>query len=595
MRNPNRKMYHLPLQAVWGGMVVGAIMAGLILFLSNDTLGLGGTVLLLGWLLFFYVMLFSLLSLGGACLWRLIWDWPRGEWLVPLFLIAVSVIYTWNFYLYRLFLRPIQKLVLIFEVVLFLIFSFWTWWGKNDQGGEISKNSGRYLLFLCFLIIVVNGSLTSVTNRVPRVQTIDFKAAPNTPLYVFGLDGADWKIMWPYHKMGKIAVLSRLIRNGSRHQLETYDPTSSPLIWTTIVTGKDPFQHGIRDFGLYRLHPTAQYISVLPKGAGFSKIAALAKKLGLWEFYPSSSLQNRCPPIWDIASEQGLSVTVNNWPVSIPVSAVKGIISGETGYYSFHNLKPEGRFFPELIENELNESKTQLVVTPPDKTLTLDDDVRLALQIEDHMVGQWSSYRYGLKKWPALLTMVYTHSLDLFQHLFWRFGYRESHNISPEKIALASRMIENHIIRLDQQLGPFYESLPFQPYTLILSDHGFRTIYFFEKWTHPQSERVQGVHDFSPAGFFLAHGPGIRRNQAGPVFSIFDIMPTLLHLLGLPTAQDMRGSSLVTVLLDNETPNPERPPPINTYQVRQKQQSWPRNKDEDSHIETKLKSLGYIE
>ena len=46
------------------------------------------------------------------------------------------------------------------------------------------------------------------------------------------------------------------------------------------------------------------------------------------------------------------------------------------------------------------------------------------------------------------------------------------------------------------------------------------------------------------SGIFLAHGPGIKKDFKIEGARIFDIAPTILHMLGLRIPQDMDGRVL---------------------------------------------------
>ncbi|HXU11606.1 MAG TPA: alkaline phosphatase family protein, partial [Candidatus Binatia bacterium] len=65
---------------------------------------------------------------------------------------------------------------------------------------------------------------------------------------LLGLDGADWGTIDPLLSAGRLPNLARLIENGARGPLRSYDPMISPLLWTTMVTGVGPDAHGVADF-----------------------------------------------------------------------------------------------------------------------------------------------------------------------------------------------------------------------------------------------------------------------------------------------------------------------------------------------------------
>ena len=64
-------------------------------------------------------------------------------------------------------------------------------------------------------------------------------------LLLIGMDGLEWRVMLPLLKAGKLPAFERLMRSGVYGKLETLVPTISPIIWTSIVTGKTPAKHGI--------------------------------------------------------------------------------------------------------------------------------------------------------------------------------------------------------------------------------------------------------------------------------------------------------------------------------------------------------------
>jgi hypothetical protein len=68
-------------------------------------------------------------------------------------------------------------------------------------------------------------------------------------LLVVGIDGAEWSVVTPLLERGKLPNLSRLIESGAACGLRSLEPKQkSPVIWTTIATGKYPDKHGISDY-----------------------------------------------------------------------------------------------------------------------------------------------------------------------------------------------------------------------------------------------------------------------------------------------------------------------------------------------------------
>ncbi|HNX99042.1 MAG TPA: alkaline phosphatase family protein, partial [Candidatus Aminicenantes bacterium] len=64
--------------------------------------------------------------------------------------------------------------------------------------------------------------------------------APGTrPVVVLvGLDGADWSLIDPLIDQGKLPLFKELKEKGAWGTLRTATPAKSPVIWTSIATGK---------------------------------------------------------------------------------------------------------------------------------------------------------------------------------------------------------------------------------------------------------------------------------------------------------------------------------------------------------------------
>jgi hypothetical protein len=134
----------------------------------------------------------------------------------------------------------------------------------------------------------------------------------------------------------------------------------------------------------------------------------------------------------------------------------------------------------------------------------------------------------SLRYQPDVL-LYYTHYADASHHLNWKadtlgdslFHLGLSHrDFDPgEAISYSYRQIDRFLLDILDRLPP-------DAIVALVSDHGFD---------------LRGYeHDNAPPGVIIVRGPGAR---PGPVAGarIHDVTPTLLHLLGLPVADDMDG------------------------------------------------------
>jgi predicted AlkP superfamily phosphohydrolase/phosphomutase len=65
---------------------------------------------------------------------------------------------------------------------------------------------------------------------------------------LLGWDAADWKVITPLMDAGLMPNLEKLVGEGLMGNLSTLYPVLSPMLWTSIATGKRAHKHGIHGF-----------------------------------------------------------------------------------------------------------------------------------------------------------------------------------------------------------------------------------------------------------------------------------------------------------------------------------------------------------
>lgn len=173
----------------------------------------------------------------------------------------------------------------------------------------------------------------------------------NQKVLIIGLDGADWKVLNPWLKKGKLPNLSNCIKNGVSGTLKSTFPTSSGPAWTSITTGKNPAKHGI---------------------AGW-----------LTEGGVTSSKQIKSKKIWNLLSDSGVKCGVVNVPVTYPPEEINGFMvagmltpSKESNYTFPSELKKEledyrididlgklhksSKYFKELLNDQYNVTEIRI-------------------------------------------------------------------------------------------------------------------------------------------------------------------------------------------------------------------------------------------
>ncbi|MCP4777565.1 MAG: phosphodiesterase, partial [Planctomycetaceae bacterium] len=66
----------------------------------------------------------------------------------------------------------------------------------------------------------------------------------NNKVLLIGWDAADWKVIHELMDEGKMPTLQSMVDRGTMGNLRTLNPPLSPMLWTSIATGKRPYKHG---------------------------------------------------------------------------------------------------------------------------------------------------------------------------------------------------------------------------------------------------------------------------------------------------------------------------------------------------------------
>ena len=116
---------------------------------------------------------------------------------------------------------------------------------------------------------------------------------------VLGLDGMDPQTVDLLMSEGKLPNFAKMRQHGAYAPLISAEPLLSPVVWTTIATGKGPDQHRIGHF-----------VAVNEKG----------------DQLPVTSRIRKVKALWNILSDAGRRVAVVGWWATWPSEKVNGAI-----------------------------------------------------------------------------------------------------------------------------------------------------------------------------------------------------------------------------------------------------------------------------
>ncbi len=412
----------------------------------------------------------------------------------------------------------------------------------------------------------------------PRSALRPLRAERADPQKVFflGLDGADWRVIDRLIDEGRLPNFSRLLESGTRATLGTLASANSALLWASIYTGKGPKLHGCLDFYRVRL-PGMRGDGFYPyHRTGFKEVVGFLRSFGLASQRVINRSCLRARPVWEIVDDLGGSVgVVDGYFYSNPAPT----LSRDSSYffsYALNSVGPRGGL------SNLSSTARGLLVQPP----------AAARHFEPHREAPdffWQSETLLAilkeKEQPDYL-QLYTHQPDTVQHQYWKWLQPELFfGVTEDDLLNNADRIADTYDAFDRFLERVLDALDPQTTLIIASDHGHSPTLVHSMYTQ---------HRHGPPGILLMAGPGIRRGHSLESAHIFDLTPTLLHLLGYPTARDLDGR----VLHDAFTADFARAAPIraiDSYEVFGSTTATVNLDEElnDAELE-KLRALGYI-
>ncbi len=413
-------------------------------------------------------------------------------------------------------------------------------------------------------------------------------------ILVLGFDGLDPETVDLLLSEGKLPNFAQLRREGAYGRLKTFKPTLSPILWTTIATGKTPDQHGIGHFvGRDRLNGRDQ---------------------------PVTSDMRQTKAIWNLFSEAGRKVGVLGWWATYPPEKVNGFIASDRMAWHFlfaqgfekaglvGATRPpelEARLRPKMIRPDqigLADLAPYVDVTAADldRPFDLEDD----LQHFRWVLATMRSYRdLGLDLWQSErpdLMLVYFEGTDstahLFGHLFRAQGLAGELAVQQKKYGHA---VESVYAAADRILGDFLATLDRDTTLVVLSDHGFELGILPEDPSRLRDMRRVSEQFHRDHGVLYLYGAGVRPATRLDEPTLLDIAPTLLALAGIPPAADMPGRVLREGFVRLDEPvrvatyeSPSQLPEPNAPATPE-QTAAPASAADQALLEH-LKSLGYL-
>ena len=359
----------------------------------------------------------------------------------------------------------------------------------------------------------------------------------NRRVLLVGWDAADWKVIQPLLDAGHMPNLARLVERGVMGNLATLQPMLSPMLWTSIATGKRPYKHGVH---------------------GFSEVAP---ETG--DVRPVSSLSRTTKAVWNILHQQGKTCHVVGWWPSHPAEPLRGAMVSDLFQKATAATPadpwplPPGTVHPPAMAEAL----AKLRIHPHDlegdmlrpfvpRAPEIDQQADQRLNMLAKLIAECASVHAAATHILAArpdwdFAGVYYDAIDHFCHGFMKYHPPRLEWVSERDFELYSRVVQAAYVFHDSMLGVLVALAGDDATVLLVSDHGFHPDHLRPR--DLPNEPAGPAAEHRPLGIFVAAGPGIRED--GLVFggSLLDVAPTVLSLFDLPMGRDMDGRPLLDI------------------------------------------------
>lgn len=359
--------------------------------------------------------------------------------------------------------------------------------------------------------------------------------SPSRKILLIGWDAADWNVINPLLDAGQMPRLESLVNAGVMGNLSTLYPELSPMLWTSIATGKRAWKHGIYGF----TEPT-------PDQTGIRPITSLSRKT---------------KAIWNILSQAGIKSNVVGWWPSHPAEPINGVMVSnqyQRAHFSIDRPWPmrPGSVHPKRLETNLAELRWHpqslvaghiLPFVPNAQRVDQDKDRRL--ETIARIICDCSTIQAATlaimhhESWD--FTAVYFDAIDHFSHGFMRFHPPRLGWVMKDDYEIYQQVVRSGYVYHDMMLGRLLDEAGEGTTVMIVSDHGFHSDH--RRPRQIPNEPAGPAAEHRHHGIFVVKGPGIRQDQIIHGAGLLDISPTLLTLFGLPVGDDMDGRTLVEI------------------------------------------------
>jgi predicted AlkP superfamily phosphohydrolase/phosphomutase/Flp pilus assembly protein TadD len=334
----------------------------------------------------------------------------------------------------------------------------------------------------------------------------------------------------PLLQTGQMPALAQLIQGGLRGNLATLQPVLSPMLWTSIATGKRANKHGI---------------------CGFTEPLTEAVGIG-----PVRSTSRNCKAIWNILSQNDLKANFVGWFASNPAEPINGVMIADQflnppmpGTLDSPRPDWEQTVHPPGLTSAMAALRvTTESLTPEDLLPFIPRLAEIDLKADDRplklarrlakaaTVQNLATALIQSEPWDVM--GVYYDAIDQFGHEFMAYHPPRMEGLNERDFELYQDVMRGCYRFHDMMLHALLQYVDAETTVILISDHGYEC---GRRRPAPEQAKKDPEGCHRPFGVVCVKGPGLRANDRLYGASILDVTPTILSLLGLPVGMDMDG------------------------------------------------------
>ncbi len=359
-------------------------------------------------------------------------------------------------------------------------------------------------------------------------------------LLLVGWDAADWKVIHPLMDQGLMPNLKRLVSEGVMANLRTLHPVLSPMLWTSIATGKRPYQHGILGF----IEPTPDGLHVRPV----------------------TNLSRNTKAVWNILNQNGFKTNVVGWWPSHPAETLYGVMISDlmhkipTHFVAANQWSlSEASVYPPRLYHEIKALRMHPGEMTPDILLNFiphaskvdqkkDPRLQTCIKIICELTSVHAAATHVMETEPWDFMAVYYDAIDHFSHGFMKYHPPQLAGVSDKEFEIYQHVITSAYIFHDMMLGRLLQLAGLDATVIVMSDHGFHSDHLRPKYI--PAEPAGPAVEHRDHGIFVMHGPDIRHDELLFGLNLLDVAPTVLHAFGVPAGEDFDGHVIDQAFVD---------------------------------------------